>query len=144
MNPWFRIDCVDSNQVLGASIDRRKNADLSKIEIGMFKKFTENFKIYSNKNVFANKTIPVNMELVVKVTTNYKLNVVDAKGQMLIPSQDHADEEIHFVRFESLVEEFTLSMSSISDLRKRLQKGNIEFKGWTITDFDRYLFDNPH
>ena len=92
------------NQVIGAHIDRRRNQDARKFDLNFFLKNNKLFKIYVPKNI-REKTLPMNVEMVVKFTTNFKLNITDPEGNSLIPADDYADNEIHFVRFESVFNE---------------------------------------
>lgn len=86
----------------------------------------------------------MNVEMVIKLTTNLKLNVIDSNGVRMIKPEDFADPEIHFIRFESVFNEIELNFSALMNIRNKLNNPDVQFTGWTITDFDRYLFDNPH
>lgn len=142
-NHTFDIELVDISQVVGGHIDRRRNKDARKLGIDLLSKKASFFKIYIPKNI-REKTLPMNIEMVLKITTNLKLNVVDRYGHSMIPEEDHPDKEIHFVRFESVFNEIEMNFSALMNIKNKLDKSDIQFTGWTITDFDRFLNDNPH
>ena len=142
-NPYFKLEWVGANQIIGAHIDRRRNTDSRKLNLDFLLKQSDFFKIYIPKGL-KEKTLPMNLEIVVKVTTNFKINIIDKYGRPLIASEDYGDNEIHFVRFESVFNEIELNFSALMNIRNKLRNAEVEFTGWTITDFDRHLNDNPH
>lgn len=59
--------------------------------------------------------------------------------------KDPKEVETHFVKFESLVNEYEIKLKTIFNLLK--ERGGIQelnFKDWVITDLDNYLNGNPH
>ena len=78
------------------------------------------------------------IEIVTKIRTNYKLNLKEVDKQ-LIPKTKEIDDEIHYVKFEGFYPTFELSQES-------LKNGplNLEFRDWTIVDFDDFLKGNNH
>ena len=101
------------------------------------------FKVFIPESIRGSK-LPMNIEMVLKIKTNLKLNVIDPNGVRMIDPEDFVDDEIHFVRFESVYNEIEVNFSALMNIRNKLNNPEIEFNSWTITDFDRFLFDNPH
>lgn len=62
----------------------------------------------------------------------------------MIHKEDYGDDEVHFIRFESIYNEIELNFSALMNIRNKLKQSDVDFAGWTITDFDRHLNDNPH
>ena len=84
------------------------------------------------------------IEILTRIRTNCKLNLVTPVSEgnssdKLIPNSKTTDDEIHFVKFEGFYPTFELSPES-------LKKGplSLEFKDWTIVDFDDFLKGNTH
>lgn len=42
-------------------------------------------------------------EMLLRVETNLKLNLIDLDGRPLISESEREDDEVHFVKFESLI-----------------------------------------
>lgn len=144
-NHSFEMEVADMNQVIGAHIDRRRNVGHRRIDMSQILK-NDNaklFKVYVPKGI-RGSTLPMNVEMVLKIKTNLKLNIIDPHGNALIHPDDYSDEEIHFVRFESVFNEIEMNFSALMNIRNKLNNPDIEFESWTITDFDRFLFDNSH
>ena len=141
----FNIQVAEMRQIMGAHINRRKNIGHTETNFGgmLGKENSKFYKIYVPQDI-RNALIPMNLDFVFKISTNLKLNVIDSSGKYLINYDDFEDEEVHFVRFESLFTEMEFNIQSLLNIRKKMMNGNIEFSNWTITDFDRCLFDNPH
>lgn len=139
------IDIISANQVLGANIDRRKNLNIRKIDVGFaFKGVFDSIKVHWPNDFSENSKLKLNIEVVIKFKTDYKLNVFDENKNSMIPYSAKNNSEIHYVRFESLWKELNLSFKELSNFRKGLSVGELDFADWTITDFDRVLYDNPH
>jgi len=150
------VELVDFHHYLGASIDRRENKKKGLTEFSnFFFMDLAGFKLYKQGNnpmnfmqnlISAKKESrgivlkDVNLEMLLKVKTNLKLNAINpATKEHLISSKDQSSDEIHFVKFEGRYPEFELSAESI-----RNRKNQIEFSEWTIVDFDNFLKGNPH
>ena len=142
-NPTFKLEWVGAYQIIGAHIDRRRNADSRKLNLDFLLKQSDFFKIYIPKGL-KEKTLPMNLEIIMKFTTNFKINVIDKSGRALINQEDYGDNEIHFVRFESVFNEIEFNFSALMNIKNKLRNAEVEFTGWTITDFDKWLNDNPH
>ncbi len=89
--------------------------------------------------------LPLNFEMLIRVETNLKLNLIDKDGLSLIPSNEIMQDEVHFLRFESVVNEYTISFKTIWQLLKEMKnRPPLQFSNWTITDLDDFLKGNPH
>ncbi len=58
--------------------------------------------------------LPVNFEMLVKITTNLKLDIIEDEGTRLV--KNVADNETHYVRFESVVDEYEISFKTVFTL----------------------------
>ena len=104
------IDIISANQVLGANIDRRKNLNIRKIDVGFaFKGVFDSIKVHWPNDFTENSKLKLNIEVVIKFKTDYKLNVFDENKNSMIPYSAKNNSEIHYVRFESLWKELNLS-----------------------------------
>ena len=142
-NPRINIELTYINQVIGGYIDRRKNADCRQVNVSALKSKKHHYKVFLPKSL-RERVLPMNVEMVVKLTTNLKLDVIDKNGYSMINTEDHSDDEIHYLRFESVYNEIELNPSALLNIRNKLNNSDVNFTGWTITDIDRYLNDNPH
>ena len=93
----MNITPVAYQQTIGCSIDRSENQDCKPINIPMFKA-PPGIKIYLNPNV---NLVPINLSLVLRIETDLKLNLVNSKGESVIPNTDSEKLEVHFAQFES-------------------------------------------
>jgi hypothetical protein len=66
--------------------------------------------------------LPMNFEMLVRIETNLKLNPMGRKAESFIPLDEHENEEIHFMRFESTVQTFEISFSTIFKLIRQMGK----------------------
>jgi hypothetical protein len=89
--------------------------------------------------------LTLNFEMLIRIETTLKLNPIYKDGIGLIKDHEKDDEEVHFVRFESVVQAYEIRMGSILRLFKELiKKPDLQFSNWTITDIDQHLNGNPH
>jgi hypothetical protein len=54
--------------------------------------------------------MPLTFEMLLRVETNLKLNLIDLDGRPLISESEIKDEEVHFVKFESLISNFDITL----------------------------------
>jgi hypothetical protein len=54
--------------------------------------------------------MPLTFEMLLRVETNLKLNLIDLEGRPLIPESEIKDDEVHFVKFESLISNFDITL----------------------------------
>ena len=89
--------------------------------------------------------MPLTFEMLVKIETNLKLNLIEPDGKSLIPENKTEKDEVHFLKFEANLQTLDVSLGQIFRLlREFLGEPNFEFKDWTITDIDNHLKGNPH
>ncbi|CDW71076.1 UNKNOWN [Stylonychia lemnae] len=148
------LELVDFHHYFGASISRKQNRkDMIKVFSPLMLDLP-NMTMYTKGNTLESlqsllgfqkqdksniKISGINLQLVVKFKTNYKLNLISKEGNKLISNDQAIDEEIHFVKFEGQYPEFELNAQN---LRKSLEDFN--FQDWSIVDFDDFLKGNPH
>ena len=53
------------------------------------------------------------IDFILKIKTNYKLNMILKDGTKLINNDDNVDDELHYVKFEGLFPNFELSPSAL-------------------------------
>lgn len=83
------------------------------------------------------------LEIIVKIRTNYKLDIFDSSNSSsLIPTTRTIDDELHFVKFEGFYPTFEFTPETL--LKGAGGLGTLEFRDWTIVDFDDYLKGNEH
>ena len=104
------------------------------------------FEVYMPEVKSLGDTMSLNFEYLIKVESNLKLNLIDKDGKSLIAQDEKYDEEIHYMRMESVISTYELRISTIFKLLKEAIRGRptIDFKEWTLTDFDNHLNGNPH
>ena len=89
--------------------------------------------------------MPFTCEMLIKIETNLKLNLIDTQGRSFIPESEWTDDEIHYLKFESLVQNFDVSIRQVLKLLKTfIREPELEFQEWTIIDLDNHLKGNPH
>lgn len=54
--------------------------------------------------------MPLTFEMLLRVESSLKLNLIDLDGRPLIPDSSKEDDEVHFVKFESLVSNFDITL----------------------------------
>ena len=62
--------------------------------------FRDYYELYMPAEMIDDE-LPANLELLIRVETNLKLNVIDNEGKSLIAKDDINDDEYHFIRVES-------------------------------------------
>ena len=81
-----QIRVIDFNQTFGCFIDREENKarGVYKMSPSMFRKEKENFKIYMPEVKSLGDILPMNFEMLLRIETNLKLNVIEKDGTSLI------------------------------------------------------------
>lgn len=140
------IRVIDFNQTFGCFIDREENkARGVQRRKSMLMKEKENFEVYMPEIKSLGDFLPMNFEMLIRIESNLKLNPIGRKGESLIPKEELEQEEVHFLRFESTVQTFEISFSTIFKLFKDIAKTpDLKFSDWTLTDIDVHLNGNPH
>ena len=99
-----------------------------------------NFMLYMPTQLDQIKTMSVNLELIVRVESNFKFDLRHDKQSYLPNDQMHTN-EVHFLRMEGILQEidvtttaaiFSLQKSIGVDVKRQVQD-------WQITDLDHYL-----
>ena len=80
----------------------------------------ENFNIYMPEIKSMGEKLPLTFKLLVRIETPLKLNLRLKDGSSLISEGKELVEEVHFVAFESVIEEFELSFGTVFKLMKEL------------------------
>lgn len=80
----------------------------------------DDFDYYMPDSKSLGDKLTLNMEFLVRIESPLKLDLVDKNGDRLV--KDEKDTEVHFVKFESVVDEFTISISTVWKMLKSLGK----------------------
>lgn len=127
---------------MGADINRGKNklAGLKGIDSGLFENgAVPNFRMFTTSKLDY-LTLNVNLQLLVRVESNLKLNIFDNESEERFMKSDQISQnEIHFLLMEGIIggieaEEIT---SGHFDTSRHI-------KDWTVVDIDHFLKGNPH
>jgi len=92
----------------------------------------------------------INLELILRVETTLKLNMIDGEGVEYLDESDVPgldEREIHFIRMEGIVKELNMDLgpTQIFALKESIiPSPDREISDWIITDFDDHLLGNPH
>lgn len=105
------MEIVDFCQYFGLEIDREENnaRRVRQLTGRFFTRGSDNFKLYMPEIKGYGDVLKVTFELIVKVETNLKLDLIDKQGNRLVSFPD--ENEIHYVQFEAVVDEITVSLS---------------------------------
>ena len=61
----------------------------------------------------------LNLEMVLRVTTNLKLNLINTAGESLIKESDLKKPEVHFILMEAIAEEFKIGFPYFQSNRSK-------------------------
>lgn len=142
--PDIKVDLVDFDIVCGAEIDRRENKKNKLTKLPFSPTPFTHMYMAGGFGFSMKKTIKIMGVFKLKVSTPTKLNIVDPHGVRLVNEGFLDIPEIHFPQFESIAKEVELDIKKLSALIKEGMNSSLEFKDWTLTDFDSYLNGNPH
>ena len=84
----------------------------------------------------------MNLQLLVEIETNVKLNLIDHNGKPMISDPD--EKEVHLVLFETVTDRYDLGLKVFKQLFNKFWRPTLQFEKWTIVDFDNCLNGNPH
>ncbi len=73
-----------------------------------FRKNVENFDVYMPSIKTLGDELTLNFEMLLRIETNLKLNVIDHKGKSFISDQEKFEDEVHFVRLEAICASYEL------------------------------------
>ena len=121
------MEVVDYNQTFGCFIDREENRTrlVSPFKPPFFRNPPEDFKYYMPDSKKLGDMLTLNMEIVVRVETRLKLDLIGRNGKRLV--EDDKEFEVHFIRFESVLQEIELSITAIFKMIKQLRKKELNF-----------------
>ncbi len=57
--------------------------------------------------------LSLNFELLLRIETNLKLNLIGTDGKSLLTEDDKDEEEVHFLRVESVTGEYEIRLSTV-------------------------------
>ena len=83
----------------------------------------------------------MNMQILLKVETKLKLNLIDHNGDSMILDAD--SKETHFMLLESTTDRYELSWRVLKKVFNKFRKPSLEFEPWVLVDFDNCLKGNP-
>ena len=117
-----RMSIIDFNQTFGAHIDREENRTrvVKRFAPSLFAKKQENFDMYMPDIKAYGDKLPLNFEMLVRIETNLKLDLIDREGKSIVSEQDKKEDEVHFIRFESVVSEYDIKFGTVFKLLKEL------------------------
>jgi hypothetical protein len=105
---------VDYFETLGSNIDREKNLINGVEPLLMFRKHTNSRSYNSTKMTADIKDLTNNIQLLVRVESKVKLNLLYDDDTSMV---EHSDKkETHFVLFENVTTRFTLDFSIFKQL----------------------------
>lgn len=142
------IELVEMSDVIGASISRDNNHQMGLQHLRFGASMLPYVKIFFPTNLLNSEGMGVNIELILKIESNLKLNLVGKDQEPL--STDPDSKEVHFMQMEAQLvkidQKQMLNPKAFYQFNKDLHKVD-ELDGasdWTITDFDFCLNGNPH
>lgn len=155
-NPTWNFEVIDFHNFIGVEIDRKTCKQKGLREFSPFMMDLPNITVYTPGNpmqamqsIFksrgSGKPLSIegmSLEIVAKIRTNYKLNVCDGSMNKLVTQGKENEDEVHFAKFEGFYPTFELSPENL--MKGGAGLGSIEFRDWTIVDFDNFLKGNPH
>ena len=107
-SPKIDLEILDFMQIMGADINRGKNRmnGVRPIDHGMFHDGSvPNLRMYAAPNITNVLSLPINYQLLIRVSTNLKLNLFDCdtRERVIIEPNDLARRETHFILLEGVV-----------------------------------------
>lgn len=102
-----------------------------------------NFKTFTPTNVDAKAPdyLPMTMQLLLKVESKLKLNLIDNDGNSMISDPD--SKETHFMLVESVTDRYELNWKVIKKVFSKFRNPSLQFEEWVLVDFDNCLKGNP-
>ena len=139
----FKVSIKDYYTTFGAFIDRETNRQngIRAAEL-RFGKNRPNFRTYTPSDKTDMGFMTMNLQLLVEIETNVKLNLIDHEGKSMI--QEPLDKEVHLVLFETVTDRYDLGLKVFKQLFNKFWRPTLQFEEWKIVDFDHCLGGNPH
>lgn len=145
LSSHFTMEVIDHWCTFGADIDRetnRVNYIQPKVS-GWGSVKDRNFRTYVPSEMTQNQEeMTMNQQLLVKIKTDVKLNLILDDGKAMIADRD--SKETHFVLFESVTQRYTIGWGIFRQLWDRMRARDLVFENWVIVDFDNCLNGNKH
>jgi len=97
--------------------------------------------------------IPLNIQLLFKIETKLKLNLISEDDQSMYPESQKQEIEVHYMQIETITEKTNLKAPDISlkGIKDKMYTFLFESRDisekeqeWIITDFDYCLEGNPY
>ena len=92
-----------------------------------------------------------NVQLMLKIETKVKLNIINEDGSALYSEDQKDDKEIHYMYVESVTDTYEVGFGALKQalhqffFKKEAADKMIErMNEWTVIDFDNCLEGNPH
>ena len=143
------MDIIDYLATVGAFIDRDYNRQIGLEErpnpFGI--KTKSNFKRFKPTNIFEVNETTTNLQVLVRIETNIKINMVLNNEQFMISGEkEQLEPEVHFVLFETVTDRFENNWNGVKKMIKQkfFQPAKLSFDEWVIVDFDDCLNGNNH
>jgi hypothetical protein len=105
-----------------------------------------NFKTYQPTNAGPDgpNYMPMNMQLLVRVDSQVKLNLIDSDGNSMISQYgENSSKESHFMLLESITDRYELNWRVIYKVFNKFRNPSLTFEEWVLVDFDNCLKGNP-
>ena len=107
-SPKIDLEILDFMQIMGADINRGKNRmnGVRPIDHGIFHDGSvPNLRMYAAPNITNVLSLPINYQLLIRVSTNLKLNLFDCdtRERVITEPVDLARREVHFILLEGVV-----------------------------------------
>lgn len=107
-----------------------------------------NFKTYTptiiNPNDGGPDYMPMTMQLLLKIESKIKLNLIDNDGKSMISEYGESDtKETHFMLVESITDRYELNWRVIKKVFNKFRSPSLKFEEWVLVDFDNCLKGNP-
>ena len=107
-----------------------------------------NFKTYTptiiNPNDGGPNYLTMTMQLLLKVDTKLKLNLIDNEGHSMISEYGESNtKETHFMLVESITDRYELNWRVLKKVFNRFRNPSLQFEPWVLVDFDNCLNGNP-
>mmetsp|Transcript_22562 Transcript_22562/g.22393 ORF Transcript_22562/g.22393 Transcript_22562/m.22393 type:complete len:155 (-) Transcript_22562:24-488(-) len=121
------IDIIDFNFHISGGMDRGANSEMD-----------SRYHIYISEDFEMGSQVNIDLEVLVRYVTNFKLNAFLSKspGTLLIPDTQIGDEEVHYVTYETNLSQLKLNFWSFLTLRRYANLRNMDDVSWRITDID--------
>ncbi|CAI2377901.1 unnamed protein product [Moneuplotes crassus] len=121
------IDIIDFNFHISGGMGRGTNSEMN-----------SRCHVYISEDFDMGSQVSIDLEVMVKYITNYKLNAFINKDPeiCLIPDSEARDKEIHYVTYETNVSKLELNFWNFLAIRRYANLKYLDDAEWRITDID--------